>query len=86
MQRLSALGLAIKQARIERELSQEKLAELAKLHRNFIGLIERGQTQPAMGSLFSIADALDMPASDLLRNVEILVAATKDLDMSQDGK
>ena len=74
MHRLLALGLAIKQARIERELSQEKLAELAKLHRNFIGLVERGQTQPAVDSLFAIADALKIPASDLLRNAEALIA------------
>lgn len=85
MHRLSALGLAIKQARVERAVSQEKLAELAKLHRNFIGLVERGQTQPAVDSLFAIADALAMPASDLLRNAEILIANAAP-DMCQDDQ
>lgn len=83
MHRLSALGLAIKQVRLKRELSQEKLAELAKLHRNFIGLIERGQTPPSVDSLFLIADALGITASELLRNTELL-ASEEASDLQQD--
>jgi len=70
MNRLEALGQAIRQARLERQLSQEKLAEMAKLHRNFVGLVERNATVPAMDSLLAIADALEIPASELVATAE----------------
>jgi transcriptional regulator with XRE-family HTH domain len=72
MNRLQAVGFAIKEARLEQKLSQEKLAELAKLHRNFVGLVERNLTSPALDSLFAIADALGMPASKLVARAEEL--------------
>lgn len=76
MNRLEALGAAIREARIERKLSQEKLAELACLHRNFVGLVERAATKLAIDSLFSIADALNTPTSVLLARAEALAAGT----------
>lgn len=72
MDRIEALGHAIKEARLARQLSQEKLAEIAKLHRNFVGLVERNLTTLAVDSLFSIADALEIPASGLLARAEEL--------------
>lgn len=72
MNRLQAIGAAIREARQERQLSQEKLAELAKLHRNVIGLAERSVSAPALESLFAIADALEMPASRLVARAEEL--------------
>jgi len=76
MNRLEALGATIREARIEQKLSQEKLAELACLHRNFIGLVERAATKLAIDSLFSIADALNMPTSVLLARAEALASCT----------
>jgi transcriptional regulator with XRE-family HTH domain len=70
MNRQQALGLAIRNARRKQKLSQEKLAELAKLHRNFIGLVERAETPPAVDSLFAIADALGILASALVATAE----------------
>ncbi len=72
MNRLQAIGAAIREARLERQLSQEKLAELAKLHRNVIGKAERGVTGPALDSLFTIADALGTSASKLVARAEEL--------------
>jgi transcriptional regulator with XRE-family HTH domain len=37
------LGQRVRDLRVAKGLSQEKLAELAKLHRNYVGSIERGQ-------------------------------------------
>lgn len=70
MNRIEALSQVIREKRLQRELSQEKLAELAKLHRNSVGLIERNLTTLAVDSLFAIADALDVPASVLLAKAE----------------
>lgn len=72
MDRLAALGLAIREARIERKISQEKLAGSAKLHRNVIGMIERNVSAPAISSLYAIADALGIPASQLVARSEEL--------------
>lgn len=75
MNRSEALGLAIREARTRLNLSQEKLAEAAKLHRNVVGLIERNVASPTVVSLFAIADALDMRLSDLVARAEELAAS-----------
>lgn len=38
------LGQKIRIERMKRKMSQEKLAELAELNRNFIGMVERGES------------------------------------------
>lgn len=81
MDRLKALGLAIREARRAQHLSQEKLAELAKLHRNFVGLVERAESQIAIDSLFAIADALGMTASTLLAQAETISLSGSDADI-----
>lgn len=70
MDRIVALGQIVRKARRAALLSQEKLAEKANLHRNFISLIERGESKIAIDSLFAIADALKVPASKLLSDAE----------------
>ncbi len=50
-----------------RLLSQEKLAELANLNRNFIGMIERGETNVTVKNLENIANVLKLPIQDLFK-------------------
>lgn len=71
-QRIAALGLAVRDARLQAGISQEKLAEAALLHRNVIGRVERGETIVTISTLFGIADALGVSASSLLRGAEQL--------------
>lgn len=59
------LGLKIRVERQKKKLSQEKLAELAELNRNFIGMIERGETNVTVKNLESIANALQMDIREL---------------------
>lgn len=68
--RIAAFGHVVREARLAQGLSQEQLAERAHLHRNFISLIERGQSKIALDSLFAIADALGVSASKLLNDTE----------------
>jgi transcriptional regulator with XRE-family HTH domain len=70
MASLRALGAQIRTIREEKGLSQERLADLAGLHRNFIGLIERGQRNPTFMTLIAISSELGLALSDLIDGAE----------------
>ena len=74
MSREPCIGLAIRTARLAKKLSQEKLAEVAGLHKNAVGLIERYEIAPTTDTLFKIADALGMNASEIVANAELLAS------------
>ena len=46
-------------------MSQERLAELADLNRNFIGMVERGETNITVKNLESISKAFEMDIKEL---------------------
>lgn len=52
--------------RLKRNLSQEKLAELADLNKNSIGAIERGTGSPTLETIGMIAKAFDMEITELI--------------------
>jgi transcriptional regulator with XRE-family HTH domain len=64
--RLVAIGERVRSARIDAGLSQEQLADAAGLHRTYIGSIERGERNLAVGNLFGLADALQLPVTELV--------------------
>lgn len=55
----------IKIARIEKDLSQEQLAELAGVTRQTISMIEAGKFNPSLQLCISICKALDKTLNDL---------------------
>lgn len=55
---LLSLGRRVRACRRASGLSQEKLAELAGLHRNYVGFIERGERNANVKTLFALANAL----------------------------
>lgn len=57
---LKKLGKAIRDKRKENGLSQEKLAELIKKTRNYVGMVERAEINVPASVLFDIAKALDV--------------------------
>ena len=59
------LGQKIRIERQKRKMSQEKLAELADLNRNFVGMIERGETNLTIKKLENIANVFNMEIKDL---------------------
>ncbi len=59
---LKSLGQNLRNSRKEQKLSQEKLAEAVGLSANYIGLIERGEKQPALDTLVDILNALNISA------------------------
>lgn len=59
-------GLKIKMERQKRNLSQEKLAELANLSKNSIGAIERGESSPTLETIGMLANAFKMDIKQLI--------------------
>lgn len=64
---LVALGNAIKEARLSKGISQEKLALLAEVDRSYVGRIERGDNNVAVLTLARLAGALDVTVAKLLQ-------------------
>jgi transcriptional regulator with XRE-family HTH domain len=60
------IGLNITILREKQGLTQEKLAELAGLHRAYIGQIERGEKNIGLKNLEKIAKGLNVGVKDLL--------------------
>ncbi|MCM1338647.1 MAG: helix-turn-helix domain-containing protein [Muribaculaceae bacterium] len=58
---LKKLGKNIQTIRKSKNLSQERLAEIVGKSRNYIGMIERGESNVPTKTLFEIADALNIP-------------------------
>ncbi len=58
---LKAFGENLRGRRERRGLAQEGLAEAASLHRNAIGVIERGECAPNLLTLLILANALEVP-------------------------
>ncbi len=65
-----AFGDAIRAFRDERELTQERLADLCGLTTNYVGDAERGERNVSLRALWQLADGLGIPASELLREAE----------------
>ena len=59
------LGANVRELRVRRNLTQEKLGERAGLSYKFIGEVERGVSNPSIESIAAIAKALDTDIADL---------------------
>lgn len=60
-----ALGRAVRALREERGWSQEELAYQTKLHRNYIGRVERGELNLSFDRVVRLADAFKLTLLDL---------------------
>jgi transcriptional regulator with XRE-family HTH domain len=65
-----AFGRAVRDCRLRLKLSQERLAELAEIHRTYLGDIERGARNISLLNMTRIARALKIPLSRLIRETE----------------
>jgi transcriptional regulator with XRE-family HTH domain len=62
---LLGLGAVLREARAESRVSQEELGLRTGVHRNYIGGIERGERNPSVTTIATLADALDLRLSEL---------------------
>jgi len=64
-----AFGRHLRELRIERRLSQEKLAELAELHRNYVGGVERGERNVSLLNIVKLAHGLNVRTAKLVETI-----------------
>jgi transcriptional regulator with XRE-family HTH domain len=59
------VGNNIRKERLKKNLSQESLAEMANVHRTYIGIVERAERNITLVSLEKIAKALNVNIAEL---------------------
>lgn len=75
-----AFGVVLRHHRKTKGWSQEKLALEAGHERVFISWLENGRNQPSLSTVFSLALALGIAPSELVRDVEREVAKPDSAD------
>lgn len=63
-------NIKMKVARVEKQLSQQELADLCEVTRQTIGLIEKGKYNPTLNLCIRISQVLDKTLNDLFWNEE----------------
>lgn len=63
---LKRFGDRVREIRSEKDVSQERLSELAGLHRTYVSLIERGERNVTLRTIARIANALEVELSELM--------------------
>lgn len=62
-----AVGERLRTLREERELTQERLAARAGVHRTFVGKVERGESATTVDSVAIFCSALDVTLAEFFR-------------------
>lgn len=65
-----SFGAIIRELRTEKNLSQEELAFKARVHRTYIGMIERGEKNITIENIEKLAVALDTSMSIIFGKLE----------------
>jgi len=60
-------GVHLRKLRLQKGLSQEKLAELAEVHRNYVGGVERGERNIGLLNIVALARALQVKPARLMK-------------------
>lgn len=63
---LKEFGDRIKQLRLQKSISQEKLSFLTGFHRTYIGMIERGERNISLSNMAVFAKVFEVNISELL--------------------
>lgn len=69
MEILQSFGIRIKTLRQKQKISQEKLAEMADLHRTYINLVESGKRNISLRNINKLSKALGVSLEDLFKNL-----------------
>ncbi|MFI8254067.1 helix-turn-helix domain-containing protein [Streptomyces filamentosus] len=64
--RRAAFGVRVREARLYANLTQQTVCERSGLSRWTVQEVEAGRSSPTVDTLFLLADAIGVPASELL--------------------
>jgi transcriptional regulator with XRE-family HTH domain len=63
------LGERVRALRLALELTQEELADRAKIDSKHVQLVERGRTNPTLSTVVGLADGLAVTLSELFEGI-----------------
>jgi transcriptional regulator with XRE-family HTH domain len=63
-------GELVRRLRLEKGLSQERLAELCGMHRNYVGAVERAERTPSIVAADILAKALGTTLAGMFSELE----------------
>jgi transcriptional regulator with XRE-family HTH domain len=66
----SLFGQVVRRRREAAGLSQEALADKSGVHRNYVGLLERGERTPSIEIVRKLAHGLETTMTSLIRELE----------------
>jgi len=64
---LVEFGQKVREERLKQNLSQEELAAKAKVHRTYVGMIERAEKNITLENIEKLANALKISISDFFK-------------------
>lgn len=64
-ERFTDFGNNVRKVRIQKNLTQQQLATDLRIHKDYLGKIERGKTNFSIAVMMKIAKCLDVDLSDL---------------------
>lgn len=64
------VGQVIAKFRIQKHMTQEVVSGFADIARGHLAMIERGERKPTMETLYRISNALDVPMSVIIAEIE----------------
>lgn len=67
----TAFGKVVRRLRLDARLTQEQLGLEADLRRTFVSVLELGQQQPTITTIFKISKALNISMSRIMELVEL---------------
>lgn len=65
-----AFGNAVRRVRVEKQLTQEELGNLAAIPGNHVSNIERGENSPTLSIVVKLAAALGVTSASLVAEME----------------
>ncbi len=71
-------GESVRRLRLRKGLSQERLAELCGMHRNYVGAVERAERTPSIVAADKLARALGTTLSSMFSELERGLETTGD--------
>ncbi len=70
----NAFGKVLRELRLKAGLTQEQLALEADIRRTFVSVLELGQQQPSITSVYKLSKALNISMSRIMELVELEIS------------